>query len=564
MKKREKRYAKRHEKGPIRIGVKIGIAAGIGLLISLGIILILCVSAMKMLTFDILEKDCVKGTNMLAYELSKEGSGNEISDYNAFLDDLKEKTGCDYTIFKGNIRTYTTITQNGERAVGTPLAEDIAEKVLEKGESFVGQAKILDIPYVTSYVPTEDDNGNINGLLCASMSTEESTGLLRHTILFSVVIGIVLLAAASISLDIFLKRSVSAPLAKLTNIAHYMEKGELTTALEACHDANIQTRDEVGLLARTFENTISSLKTYVDEISSILEQIASNNLSVSTTIEYIGDFHSVQVSLDNIIRQLNNTLWQIVTSADQVSAGSEQVSSGAQALAQGTTEQASSVEELSATITNISEHVQQTASNAQIANERSSESEAAIAACDRQMQKLISAMNEINRQSEEIGKIIKVIEDISFQTNLLALNAAVEAVRAGTAGKGFAVVADEVRNLANKSSDASKNSAVLIDGSIQAVTAGMKIVDETADTLSNVVSASQEASSVISQITAAAQEQASEISQITQGIDQISSVVHTNSATAEQSAATSQELSGQAQLLQSLVDAFQLKKEPAE
>lgn len=179
------------------------------------------------------------------------------------------------------------------------------------------------------------------------------------------------------------------------------------------------------------------------------------------------------------------------------------------------------------------------------------------------MRDMMNAMEEITRTSDEIGKIIKTIEDIAFQTNILALNAAVEASRAGTAGKGFAVVADEVRNLASKSSVASQNTAELIESSIKAVSRGTQIADSTAQSLVKVVDEVRSASGKVDKIADAAEEQAGAIEQVTLGINQISSVVQTNSATAEESAAASQELSEQADMLKQLVAKFILRAEYA-
>ena len=238
--------------------------------------------------------------------------------------------------------------------------------------------------------------------------------------------------------------------------------------------------------------------------------------------------------------------------------GAEQVSSGAQTLSQGATEQASTIEELAATISEISQQINDTAQNAAQASDHMNTVGSEAEESKRRMQKMLGAIGDIKNSADEIGKIIKTIEDIAFQTNILALNAAVEAARAGSAGKGFAVVADEVRNLANKSQEASKSTSVLIENALQAVANGTSIADETAQSLVSVVEGVDGVRETIELISGASNEQAIAISQVTQGIDQVSSVVQTNSATAEESAAASEELSGQAQMLKELVSQFRL------
>ena len=275
--------------------------------------------------------------------------------------------------------------------------------------------------------------------------------------------------------------------------------------------------------------------------------------------EYTGGFHPLLISFRGIAEKLNDTMQQISQSSTQVASGSEQVSNGAQALSQGATEQASSVQELAATINEISSRVNQNADSAQQANAKAGNVSAEMNVSNDKMQQMIKAMGDISNCSNEIGKIIKTIEDIAFQTNILALNAAVEAARAGTAGKGFAVVADEVRNLASKSAEASKNTSDLIENTLKAVERGTQIADETAHTLFQAVSDVNEMTGIIGQISEASSAQADSISQITMGIDQISSVVQTNSATAQESAAASEELSSQSQLMKSLVGRFKLK-----
>lgn len=255
---------------------------------------------------------------------------------------------------------------------------------------------------------------------------------------------------------------------------------------------------------------------------------------------------------------------QIYNASQQVSSGSDQVANGAQALSQGSTEQAASALELSTAIGEIAQQVQSNAQHAKTASGQANNAGTELGLSNQKMQALIAAMDEINNSSKEISKVIKTIEDIAFQTNILALNAAVEAARAGTSGKGFAVVADEVRNLASKSAEAAKGTTALIESSIKSVGNGARLADETAKSLLIVVDEAMQASQSINQISIASEEQALSISHITTGMDQISSVIQTNSATAEQSAAASEELNGQAGMMKQLVNKFKLKSDRSE
>ena len=371
-----------------------------------------------------------------------------------------------------------------------------------------------------------------------------------------VVIALVVIAALCVLMAIYIIRSISKPVGELDNVAKKIAEGDL--------DQNItyKSKDEIGTLSVNFNKTVGRLRNYVsyiDEISSVLRQIAGGNLVFDLTLNYEGEFAKVKQALEEISLSLNDTLGQINQAADQVSSGSDQVSSGAQALSQGATEQASSIEELAATINEISTQVKDTAANANAVRQQTDQTGEQVATSNEQMQEMIAAMTEISDKSGQISRIIKTIEDIAFQTNILALNAAVEAARAGEAGKGFAVVADEVRNLASKSSEASKSTAALIEGTVQAVEKGTEIANATAESLFAVVESTKGVVSSVDKIASAADQQAESIAQVTQGIDQISSVVHTNSATAEESAAASEELSSQAQVMKGLVGRFTLR-----
>lgn len=349
------------------------------------------------------------------------------------------------------------------------------------------------------------------------------------------------------------RKKVMAPIKKVQYVMRELSAGNLSAELGLEPNTS-----EIGRLVADLITTRDTLKLYIGDISNTLSKMADGNMALSVDIDYVGDFVPIKNALTQIIASLNDTLSRIVIAADQVASGSNQVASGSQALSQGTTEQASTIEQLSANVQAVSQQVNNTAHNSSNAQTQSEIAGSKVLESNEQMRHMIDAMNDINNKSGEISKIIKTIEDIAFQTNILALNAAVEAARAGAAGKGFAVVADEVRNLAGKSAEAAKNTTELIEQTVKAVENGTKIADNTATAMLEVVDGTKKVTDIILEIASASQEQADAVGQITYGIDQVSAVVQTNSATSEQSAAASEELSGQAQMLKELVSKFNL------
>ena len=381
--------------------------------------------------------------------------------------------------------------------------------------------------------------------LLAGMGTGTETLIQEAIVLGLTVISLIF----SVTMSVTIMRDIRKSLDILITAAREIAAGNANYTLTKYKD------DEFGEVVDEFQKIIDNIK-YQGEIS---KMIAQGDLTADVKVN--GDKDVLGNALDDIIRENNRMLADIRESTMQVTVGSEQVSDASQALAQGATEQASATQEITASMNEIAERTKVNTEQINEANDLVENMGKEAVVINDSMTEMMGAMTDINEASENISKIIKVIDDIAFQTNILALNAAVEAARAGEAGKGFAVVAVEVRSLASKSAAASKDTADLIEGSIEAVARGTEIANATAESLVKVVGDVRTAAGTVDKIADAAEEQADAVEQVTVGVDQISSVVQTNSATAEESAAASQELSEQASTLKSLVAKFKLREE---
>jgi len=387
-----------------------------------------------------------------------------------------------------------------------------------------------------------------------TLESQKQIGFTTVTMHITSGVCLFLALACLISLIYYVVKRVVAPILDITKESAQLQEGLLD--LEMTYNSP----DEVGDLARTLKDSMSLIRSYVTDINRLMGELSQGNFDVHTSTDYIGDFSTIQSSMDSFTRTISNTLEQITEAEQRISANAEQLSSSSQSLAQGATEQASSVQELYATLDGVSQSAKQNVEVASDAQTHADMTSKQVSASGEHMRQMVSAMEDISGTSQQIGQIITTIEDISFQTNILALNAAVEAARAGEAGKGFAVVAGEVRSLAAQSDQAAKATKELIDNCVAATARGTQIVGGVSQELQSTLELVTRSNQDIGVIAEAVRREAEAIMQVTEGIGQISAVVQTNSATSEESAAVSTELFTQANRLKAQIQQFQLRR----
>lgn len=432
-------------------------------------------------------------------------------------------------------------------AVGYDIIEE-----LEAGNREEATRMILEdcVPVLNELIATAQEIDSLTVEI-----TESAIASSRNSFFIGVIVIIAFIILATI-LSLYIGRKIIAavtiPLVEIESVAKGLAQGDLH------NDLTYHSEDEIGSLANSLRDSIKTLSTYVDDISRTMSEFSRGNFVVHPEVEWKGDFEGIHKSFMMFEEKMAETIRGIQEVAEQVKSGSDNVSDSSTDLAQAATEQAGIAQELAATIESVSGQVSQNAESAKEISRKVENVGEEIFQGNAKMQEMVLSMKEISNASQEIGKIIATINDIASQTNLLALNASIEAARAGEAGRGFAVVADQVSTLASQSSEAAKESTVLIESSMRAVKKGVVIAEETAKQLENVVSGSKTITEEVTKVANALEAQEDSFAQINSGVDNINDVVQTNAATSQECAAASQEMNNQAGALESLVGKFNI------
>lgn len=432
-----------------------------------------------------------------------------------------------------------------------PIANNINEYLLDKKNE--AALELLNSKYETIYKDISNDIMKLFELV--NQDADDFVNIAKSTRNRAVISSLILLAIGiiiAIIISILITKSITEPIKQLSNMSKEVSNGNLSAKFE--YKAN----NELGMLSDSMSSIVDTMKLYVNNIDDVLNYMSHGDMTATVTMDYKGDFRRIKESIINIGNSLNQALLQIDMSSSYVKEGSNQVATSSHTLSEGAIEQASVVEEFMASIQEIADSINKNMEYIKLTNEKSDLSQKEASDGNNSMNEMLEAINAIDKSSKDIAEIIKIIDNISSQTNLLALNATIESARAGDAGKGFAVVATEVRELADKSSETVNNISKIIQESLSKVNRGKEIAYNTAKQLQKILISTQETAQLAETILEISERQRHSLADIKKGTEQVGILVNTNSATAEQNSAISEELSSQADNLHNLISQFKL------
>jgi methyl-accepting chemotaxis protein len=393
-----------------------------------------------------------------------------------------------------------------------------------------------------------------------SFMSKQGSSYSQQFLVISVIVTILSLIMMALLLHTILKkvnksiREICDPLAQLTSASQEIAQGNLGIRITKEGD------NEIGALAEGLSDTVVALNSYIYDISDKLQHIVDNDLTIQLDQNYVGDFKPIQASLAKILNFLNEVFRQIEQASYEVYAGATQVSEGAMNLAEGTGEQNTAINEITESIRTISTNAKSNEALCETADKLSQSARSSAETGREKMNGLVETMSVIHDTSKEISIILQSINDIADQTNLLALNAQIEAARAGDAGKGFTVVANEVAKLAEKCSIASKQTETMIKATLEAVQMGDKEVKITAKVLEDTEDQIDVAADAVNRILEETNKQQRAVEHVLDRINNISDIIRMNSATAQESAAASEQLTAQSDLLRTLLQKMKLRE----
>lgn len=532
--------------------IKIMIASGI---LSLIVIVLLLANMLnyvqKVERADRAVKICIIDVNSAARSIREMALNTDKSSYNTYESDVKD--------ILNNVNSELLILK-GLNTVDTDLYNQYSKALNDWGTigySIIKEIKAGNITAATNDIlnkctPALDNVISIGDKLDADTDVTRNNAI-RFTFFYAIagiaaiIIFVIVAIVISKKTSKNIVNSIMLPLGEIEKVAAELTQGNLHSQLDYHSD------DEIGQLAHNLRKSIRILSSYVDDIGHSMKEFSKGNFAVQPEVEWKGDFVDILNSFVAFENSMSDTVIGIQRAANEVSGGAGQVAESSNDLAQGATDQAAVVEELTASITNVAEQIDKNAESTKNISTSVDNLGKEIVTSNARMQDMVESMNEINEASQQIDQIIATINEIASRTNLLALNASIEAARAGEAGKGFAVVADQVTVLAENSAKAAKESAVLISNSVSAVERGMVIANETAGKLEKVADNSKQITVDVNDIAETLKAQTDVIHQINEGVNQINDVVQTNSATSQECAAASQQMSSEAENLKNLI-----------